>query len=139
MIVDMSFRNAIQKFFESCKIEMCLYNISAYYNPAMKKNPLMYLKKGIREIDLLHTTSATIQSNGIISPLKSITLFFDEESYYAFKKENLASDCYFVDKSVTAVLTIWKVITSDNSIFYTYRDVNEIKNNSALKIKGITD
>jgi len=137
MILDLSFRNVIQKFFESCKIEMCFINVSTYYEVSMKKNPLMLVKKGIREIDILLTVPAMIKNNGTVALAETVILFFDEDIMKeAIAKENYNPEyCHFIKKAALwAVMSVWKLTTPDGSVFYTYKDVNEAGTNSVLKM-----
>lgn len=137
MILDLSFRNVIQKFFESCKIEMYFINVSTYYLASMKKNPLTLVQKGIREIDILLTAPAMIKNNGTVALAETVILFFDENIMKeAVAKENYNLEyCHLIKKSaIWAVMSVWKLTTPDGSIFYTYRDVNEIGLNSILKM-----
>lgn len=142
MQLDISFKNVIQKFFEECKIEMCFVNVSVYYETSMKKNLIKLTQKGIREIDILLTVPGTIKQNGTIVLVDPVILFFDRNimNEAIAKKGFNEKHCHLISKAALwAIMSVWKVTTPDNSVFYTFKDVHEVGTNSVLKMRGMNE
>jgi hypothetical protein len=143
MILDINFSRVINKYFKSLKIELCLVNISTYYESKFAKNPIELIKKGLREIDILISLPAGINDEGIINILEPAFICFNEEVRNNLLNECTdinPANCYLIPKSsIWAVMRLWKITTPDGEKYYTYKSVHEVNSNIVLKINALKD
>lgn len=131
--IDVGFRSIINQWFIESKIMMLVIDISVYYTPEMKKNPLLHLKQGFREIDIIHKTLGyyDTETEELRVSRDEILTFDDSQPTDYYKDKILISN----HSNLEAVMFIWEIANKDDRKFYTYKSISEANKNTLLRIK----
>lgn len=115
-IIDMSFHSVIVEYFK--KLDISLVVVKSLEKLSEKDLPKIQTTH-YYEKDIVFETKAKIDESGTIVLDKDYKFIFNEK----YRKNE---DDIFISKC-NSLIFLWKIITPEDGVFYTYKKVTEIK------------